>query len=1558
MEAGASATITIVVDVDSSQRDTFLNLARVSASNPDPNPDNNQVTEDTTAEGIADLSIEKRAYPPVAVPGETLVYEIIATNLGPSDVNGVTVNDSLPAGFTVNSFSTSQGICQLNGTLLTCDLGVVAAGESVVITVIGTVSGTATGDLVNAASVLGCVGCAEDPNPDNNTTTIVTPVTLDADLELAKWATATAIAGGRITYTLQVFNHGPSTATSLVITDTLPEGVTPVLASLPVDCGLYAGNEVRCQVASLTAGSMASFTFEVDVNNDVEPGTSLENVAVVGSSVPDSRPLNNTAVADTSIVSLADLAITKAGPATVTAGGEVVYQISVTNYGPSTAQSVDVKDLLPPGVSYVAGSASQGLCVSGICQLGDMGVDETVTIVITGAVGSDVPPGTITNMAQVFSDSTDPDDTNNQATAESTVETSADLSISKVDLKDPVAPTEGFLYQIMVINDGPSDAQDVVVTDTLDANVSFQTASPGCTHDGSPAGGTVTCDAGTLPAGQGTSYLVAVTASNVEPGTILTNQAGVSSSTGDPNVANNQDSEETTVELQVGPSTDVGITKSAAPAAVLAGEQVTYTLTVYNNGPQIATEVTVFDLVPFGTTLISAAVDNPDYADEYCSAGGSCYLGTVYVGTVATVQLVLQVDPDYLGSSLSNTARVSADQPDNNPSNNIASAQVAVQQSADLSLVKTDMVESVIAGDVILYQITVVNNGPSDAQSVRVVDAVPANTVFVGGSPVCSELGGIITCELGDIPAGESAAVSIQVRLDQTVPDGTIIVNSATVSSDTPDPNTENNTDGEETTVFQSPYNPTDLSITKQDMLDPVLASGILTYTLEVANNGPAPATGVMVLDALPVGVSFVSATTSKPFGLCSGGVVCFLGQMAVGETAVITIVVTVDAGQMAPILNAALVTSSNPDIYPDNNQDSEITQVTAEADLSIEKSASPTPATPGASLRYEILVRNQGPSDAQEVQMTDVLPAALQSVTWSTPQGSCSTLPGNVLRCTLGTIPAGGQVIVTVVGMVAGTATDDLINNAWVESLTPDPYEPNNSTTTTTSVSRRADLEIRKGATPTVQAGEMITYTLELFNHGPSEAVDARITDTVPSGVTVVLPLPSGCGLNSGSTVICGPLDLAAGTSQTYTFSVISADDLQPGTSLENIASVGSLTPDPVSINDTDTADTSITGLSDLQISKSGPITVTAGEEITYTIVVTNAGPAMAHLVDIKDTLPQGITLVSATIQRSGSGTAACSGAICQLSSMAVGEVATVTVIGTVDSTLEGTITNEATVFSNAPDPDPTNNTDSVSAEVLTSMPTVAVEKRVVSVDLDSSYPNYVTFEIEITNVGPTTIATLPMFDNYDPYYLGFVSATPSPTIVEAETGILTWHDLTGSAPYGFGSDLEPGESVVVTVVFVVEHNITTFTTNHVLIDYALDVQDRMADPVEDTAQVVGVPTSVQLAGFQASMAGDVVSIEWQTESETDVWGFSIYRSQTPAFSEAEAIHTELSQGSNMEGDYYYFDDAEVDSGHVYYYWLAYQLTNDPDNTLYVLAGAERVITARYHIHLPMITR
>lgn len=261
-------------------------------------------------------------------------------------------------------------------------------------------------------------------------------------------------------------------------------------------------------------------------------------------------------------------------------------------------------------------------------------------------------------------------------------------------------------------------------------------------------------------------------------------------------------------------------------------------------------------------------------------------------------------------------ARVTATQTDasNNNTSELSTAD-QYSQAANLSITKSDSPDPMAANHNLTYTLQVANAGPGNATDVTVTDDLPAIVTFVSASAGCSEASGTVTCDLGDFANGQSKQRQIVVQPTQAG----LITNTASVSAGEPDPAAGNNTDTEQTQV-----NEPDLSITKSDSPDPVTANQNLTYTIQVANAGPANATNVQITDDLPAGVNFVSATAGC--SEASGTVTCNAGHLVNGQSKQHQIVVQpTQAGQ---ITNTAQVSSDEPDSAGADNSDSEQTQV------------------------------------------------------------------------------------------------------------------------------------------------------------------------------------------------------------------------------------------------------------------------------------------------------------------------------------------------------------------------------------------------------------------------------------------------------------------------------------------------------------------------------------------------------------------------------------------------------------------------------------------------------
>jgi uncharacterized repeat protein (TIGR01451 family) len=273
----------------------------------------------------------------------------------------------------------------------------------------------------------------------------------------------------------------------------------------------------------------------------------------------------------------------------------------------------------------------------------------------------------------------------------------------------------------------------------------------------------------------------------------ITNVGKASASTADPDADDNRATASTTVN----PSADVRVTKTG-PASADAGTNVTYTITVFNDGPSMASNVVVIDSIPAGTAFVSA------------SGGGVHSGGEVSWPTVASLApganqaftVTVGVPADASGS-ITNVGKASSSTADPDPDDNRAPASTTVTHSADVEVVSvTDSPDPIIAGlgTLLTYAITVRNNGPSDAVGIEVSDVLPADVTFVSATGGGLDSGGTVTWSSLALTAGESVVLGLTITVDAGRELG-LMTNGATATATTPDPTPANNSAETTTTI-------------------------------------------------------------------------------------------------------------------------------------------------------------------------------------------------------------------------------------------------------------------------------------------------------------------------------------------------------------------------------------------------------------------------------------------------------------------------------------------------------------------------------------------------------------------------------------------------------------------------------------------------------------------------------------------------------------------------------------------------------------------------------------
>lgn len=632
--------------------------------------------------------------------------------------------------------------------------------------------------------------------------------------------------------------------------------------------------------------------------------------------------------------------------------------------------------------------------------------------------------------------------------------------------------------------------------------------------------------------------------------------------------------------------------------------------------------------------------------------------------------------------------------------------------TADLSLAWSRASLTGSAGETFAYALTVTNAGPGTATSVTVSVALPTGLTGVtgwGSGWTCSDVAdGVLTCSRSELEVGAAP----DIVLTGISSGGGRLSSTASVSSTTRDPVDGNNTAVDET-VLAPAAGSADLSIVMWSFPVPIKAGFPLTYTVIVTNAGPDAASGVTVTHTLPVGVTTASGsgdgwTCNPPV---AGVVTCTTaGLLPVGEAPPLSILMT--APLFGQATSTASVTSEATDPNTANNSVTTSITITLVADISVAVDDSPDPVPPGGTITYTITLTNHGPSpvpDAygeflySESVLTNVVASA--DNTW----GYCGRGGFNYVTC--GARPLGAGESATMRVTATAPVQGEAIGSVSGGPTSTDPDTSNNTIILHTPVAAKADLSMSMTDSPDpVLPGGFLTYTLAVTNHGPSIAMYATVTDTLPAGLTAVSARGTGwsCGAPDAVAVTCTRRFFAPGDS------VINVTGLAPaGGFLTNTATVVSSTTDPNPANGSDTETTAIpdaSQLADLSITGSeNEETIGAGMPITWTLQVANGGPSAAGHVVVTDTLPPGTTHARA----SGSGWTFHSNGTtieCTRSSLAVGPAPAITITALAPDTT-GNITNVAEVVSDKLDAFLDDNVADMNT-VLTSTHDLAVVK------------------------------------------------------------------------------------------------------------------------------------------------------------------------------------------------------------------------------------------------------
>ena len=521
-----------------------------------------------------DLSITKSNTTDTVVPGESISYTITVENLGPIDITAGQVQDTIPTEITSPTFSatatggatgyTEQGSGDIDDTVN------MPSGSTIVYTISGIVDPGATGSILNTAIVSPPTDIT-DSNTDNNQDTETDNLTPTVDLAITKDDGITQVQpNGTVNYTIVVSNVGPSDVIGATVIDNFPSELTDVSYTSAVN-GTANGNTNGIgninDTVNISAGS--SITYDITASVVSSATGSITNTAVVTTpqGTIEFNTDNNTATDVDTVIPTVDLTVTKTDNVTEVEIGEVLnYVVTVGNDGPSDVSDVSFVDTLPSELTNVSYTSSATGGAAGNSPTGTGDINETlelpassqVTYLVEATVDDDAV-GPIANTATVTAPAgvTETNTTNNTATDVDTVALlEFDLSVTKTDDVDTVLPGGQTTYTIVIANDGPGDANDVLVEDILSSQFSSASFTSEATNgaSGNTVAGTGNItDTVDLPAGSNITYELEATI-DVNASGPITNEVTVTPPAGtvDPIESNNIDTDSNTLAQQPG----------------------------------------------------------------------------------------------------------------------------------------------------------------------------------------------------------------------------------------------------------------------------------------------------------------------------------------------------------------------------------------------------------------------------------------------------------------------------------------------------------------------------------------------------------------------------------------------------------------------------------------------------------------------------------------------------------------------------------------------------------------------------------------------------------------------------------------------------------------------------------------------------------------------------------------------------------------------------------------------------------------------------------------------
>lgn len=710
--------------------------------------------------------------------------------------------------------------------------------------------------------------------------------------------------------------------------------------------------------------------------------------------------------------------------------------------------------------------------------------------------------------------------------------------------------------------------------------------------------------------------------------------------------------------FSVFPKADLQLNKSSNLIDANYGDIVIWTLKITNNGPNVGTGIRLKDLIPDGLIILSCDDEN------YDKKTGILNIDSLNIGESKIINIKTLVNKT---GTFINEASVSGNEYDWDLKNNNDSAGINVNPSADLAVEILVNDTNPKFNSLVKWTLRVTNNGPDEATGVVVCDLLSKDLIYLSSTGNYDVKSGL--WNIGTLEMGKSVSIDIVTLVNKTGK----ITNDANVSGREYDWNLSNNYDNKSIDVDVC----ADLAIEKLVNDTTPKFNSLVEWTLRVTNNGPDTATGVVVCDILPEGLISIDKSFNGTWNV---------GKLLNNQTKELTIICLVN--KTGKLVNIADIAGNEYDCNLTNNIINKSIGVASSADLFVKKYVNNTAPDFGEIIKWSVVVSNNGPDIATNVQVNDLLDDGLIFVKSSSTKGSYDAKSG---IWTIDSLAPETDETLNIYCKV--NKIGKILNFVSVNSTQYDWNESNNHDNESVNAVKIADLSVIKlinNSNPNYN--DLIKWTIIVSNNGPNMATGVIVNDLLPKSVEYISSYLSKGFYNPVNGIWdVGNLNAGEKLQLNIVSKIVKTGDIT------NVVNVKGNEKDSNLTNNHFKKSVHVKPAADLSIEKSvSKQEVNINDLIEYVIEITNNGPDSAENIKVSELLNPNLKVISF---ESTKGNFNNTNNVLTIDSLVNGEKVRLTINAAANAC--GKFENKVAVSSDTFDYDKSNNQDGTSVFV-----------------------------------------------------------------------------------------------------------------------------------------------------------------------------------------------------------------------------------------------------------------